>query len=287
MLILVLLVSFVATAIALFLVWAPLKQSIDRSSSKARDEMTQRLDEMFIFIPVEYLGTVRLGCSGVFGVCGFLLAFNAASPGPFVAAGAGAVIGFFFPQLLVAYLRRRRRKQFSEQLTDGLILLANGLRANLSMQQSIEMLVEESPAPLCQEFDLVMREHRLGVDLDKAIVNCAQRTRDEDLALAATAFSVTRQLGGNIAEIFDRIVNMIKARKLLKGKVDALTAQGRMQAMVVAAMPYVFGFFGAKANPELMSLLWTTIPGFCALGLVVILDTLGYLWVIKITKVKY
>jgi tight adherence protein B len=287
MLLLVLAISFVAAGVALFLVWAPLKQGMDRSGAKAREEMSRRLDEMFIFIPVEYLGTVRIGCSAVFGICGFLLGFNMAQPGPVVTAGVAALFGYFFPQILVSYLRRRRRRRFSEQLTDGLILLANGLRANLSMQQAIEMLVEESEAPLSQEFDLVLREHRLGVDLDKAMANCAERTRDEDLALATTAFRVTRQLGGNIADIFDRLVSMITARKLLKGKVDALTAQGRMQAVVVAAMPYVFGFFGAKVNPQLMSLMWTTVPGFVALALVVILDVLGYMWVIKITKVKY
>lgn len=287
MFILILLVSFVATGVALFLVWAPLKQGIDLAGGKARDEMTQRLDEMFIFIPVEYLGTVRIGCSILFAICGFLLAYTAGGGVPFAVAGIAALAGFFFPQGLVWWLRRRRLVKFSEQLTDGLVLLSNGLRASLSMQQAIEMLVDETDAPLCQEFDLVLREHRLGVDLDKALVNCAERTKDEDLALATTAVSVTRQLGGNVAEIFDRIVNMIKARKLLKGKVDALTAQGRMQAVVVAAMPYVFGFFGMKANPELMGLMWTTLPGILALATVVILDTVGYFWVVKLTKVKY
>lgn len=272
---------------AVVLIWAPLQESIGRSTERARTQLTSQLDEMFVFLPAEHLTSVKVGAAALFGVIAFVLSYNTAAPGPFVAAGLGGVLGFFSPTLLVAWLKRRRRKRFAEQLVDGLTLLSNGMRAGFTMQQAIEMLVEESQPPLSQEFDLVLREHRLGVDVDKALANCARRTRDADLALATTAVSVTRQLGGNIAEIFERIVTMIRARKMLEGKVDALTAQGRMQAVVVAAMPYLFGLFTMKVNPALMKLMWTTLPGILCLALVVILDTVGYLWVVKITNVKY
>ena len=282
-----LIIAFVAVVVTFLMIWAPLKESIQRSSEKAREDMGSQLEEMFVFIPLEYLATIRIGCLCIFGIVGFLLGYNMAQPGSFIMMGIFGLIGYFFPQLLVWRLKKKRQKQFSEQLVDGLILLSNSLRASLTMQQAIEMLVEESNPPLSQEFDLVLREHRLGVDIDKALINCAQRTADQDLALATTAVSVTRQLGGNIAEIFDRLVAMIKARKMLDGKVEALTAQGKMQAVVVALMPYVFGFCALKANPGLMRLMWTTLPGFIALAAVVILDVLGYLWVLKITNVKY
>lgn len=287
MLPIVLLIAFVAAGVGLVMVWAPLQESMQRSSAKAREDMSRSLEEMFIFIPLEHLPTVRVGALVLLGLAGFLLAYNTAAPGPYIAAGIFGLLGYFLPQILVAWLRRRRRRMFSEQIMDGLILLSNSLRASLTLQQSIEMLVEESRPPLSQEFELTLREHRLGVDLDLALENCAKRTRDEDLELATTAVAVTRQLGGNIAEIFDRIVNMIKARKLLKGKADALTAQGRAQALVVGLMPYLFGFFVMKINPDLMRIMWTTLPGFGCLLLVVVLDLVGYFWVLKITNVKY
>jgi tight adherence protein B len=107
------------------------------------------------------------------------------------------------------------------------------------------------------------------------------------LDLVVTAIQITRQLGGNLAEVFDRIVAMVRERKILKGKAEALTSEGRLQAVVVGLLPYGFMFFMIKINPDLMSLMWTTVPGFCLLVLVIILDVVGYLWVRKTSQVEY
>ncbi|MCB1102130.1 MAG: type II secretion system F family protein, partial [Kiritimatiellae bacterium] len=187
----------------------------------------------------------------------------------------------------IAFLRRRRRKQFSEQFIDGLVMLSNGLRAGFTLQQAMELLVDEMPAPLSQEFELILREYRLGVEIDQALQNAVTRTKDEDLDLAVSAIVITRRMGGNLAEIFERIVNMVRDRKLLGGKAAALTAQGKIQALVVGALPYGFGFILFQINPDMLRLMWTTIPGFIGLVIVVILDLIGYLWVKKIADVKY
>jgi tight adherence protein B len=187
----------------------------------------------------------------------------------------------------IIVMRRRRRAAFSEQLVDGLVMMGNGLRAGFTLQQAIDMLVEEMPAPISQEFDLVRREYRVGVELDQALRNCVTRTKDADLDLVITATQITRQLGGNLAEVFDRIVAMVRDRKILKGKAEALTAEGKMQARVVGVLPYAFAFLLTKFNPDMMRLMWTTVPGFLGLVAVVFLDTLGYLWVRKVSNIEY
>ncbi|MCE9614445.1 MAG: type II secretion system F family protein [Lentisphaerae bacterium] len=287
MFLLVLLLAFVAVVVAFYLVYVPMKNNVAQSVERRKASVARQLDEMFIFIPVEHLPVIKLASAAAVGLIIFLLVYGSKPPAPLVAAGVGAIIGYYGPELLIAFLRKQRRKQFAEQLVDGLVLLSNGLRAGFSLQQALEMLVEESRPPLSQEFELVLSEFKVGVDLDKSLENCAKRTRDADLELAIIAVSITRQMGGNIAEIFDRIVSMVRARKLLEGKVESLTAQGRLQATVVALLPYVFGFFVTKINPELMRLLWTTIPGFLALVAVVVLDLAGYFWVRKVADVRY
>jgi tight adherence protein B len=87
--------------------------------------------------------------------------------------------------------------------------------------------------------------------------------------------------------VFDRIVAMVRDRKILAGKADALTSEGKLQAVVVGLLPYGFLFAMIKVNPELMRLMWTTLPGFIALLLVIILDVVGYLWVRKVANVEY
>ena len=287
MLYVILISSFVALILAFQLIYVPINQGIKEANSRAEQAVSRDLDAMFVFIPVEHLGYVKLGCMALLGIVLYMVSYSMKPPGPLVLAGVGAVGGYFVPELVLRILRKRRQKQFGEQLTDGLVLLSNGLRAGFTLQQALEMLVEESKPPLSQEFSLALRQYRLGMDIDEALQKVVERTGDEDLGLAVTAVTITRQVGGNLAEIFDRIVAMIRERKLLEGKVMALTAQGKMQAMVVAIIPYVLGLVVAKINPELMTLMWTTVPGWIALGLVVVLDTVGYFWVLKLTKIEY
>lgn len=283
----ILILSFIVIIVAFQMVYVPLRAGIQRANERSEQLVSKDLDAMFVFIPTEYLTYIKVGAMVGMAIIFWFMAGGVAPPGNFITTILGAVLGYYTPELVVMYLSQRRLKKFSEQLVDGLVMLSNGMRAGFTLQQALELLVEESKPPISQEFALALRQYRLGMDLDEALMKVVERTKDADLELAVTAVMITRQVGGNIAEIFDRIVAMIRDRKLLEGKVVALTAQGKMQAMVVAAIPYALGLVVAKINPEMMSLMWTTIPGFIALGLIVILDTVGYFWVLKLTKIEY
>jgi len=280
-------VSFVVAIMAFQMIYVPINEGIKQANAKAEASVTKDLDAMFVFISVEHLGYIKLGCMGLIGISLYMICFNMKPPAPYIVAGIGAGAGYFTPELVLSVLGKRRKAKFAEQLVDALVLLSNGLRAGFTFQQALEMLVEESKPPLSQEFSLALRQYRLGLDLDDALLKVVKRTEDEDLGLAVTAVSITREVGGNLAEIFDRIVSMIRERKLLEGKVSAMTAQGKMQAMVVALIPYLLGAVVAKINPEMMKLMWTTLPGYIALGLVILLDSIGYFWVLKLTKIEY
>ena len=287
MLYVILIIAFVAAIAGFLLIYVPIKESMVHAQERAERSVSAELEEMFLFIPVDKLGWVKLGFMLTAGTVLFLLLGNAKPPAPLIAAVIGGITGWFGPEITLKMMRTKRTAMFGEQLVDGLVLLSNGLRAGFTLQQAVEMLVEETKPPISQEFSLFLRELKVGVDMDQALLNIVDRTKDEDLSLAVTAIMITRQLGGNLSEIFDRIVTMTRDRKILEGKVESLTAQGRLQAAIVALMPYALAFFISKINPELMSLLWTTWPGFGAIALIVILDTVGYFWVLKLSKIEY
>lgn len=278
---------FIAVGLLFYFLVQPLRDWLQRSLFRQKDRVARELEEMFILISVEGLQTIKVTLAGVCAVIALILTWEAKPPFPYVVAGVFGVIGYWAPEIVILIMRRKRRTKFSEQLVDGLVLMGNGLRAGFTLQQAIDMLVEEMPDPISQEFDLVRREYRVGVDLDQALRNCVKRTNDPDLDLMVTATQITRHLGGNLSEVFDRIVAMVRDRKILAGKADALTSEGKLQAIVVGLLPYVFAFFMVKVNPELMRLMWTTVPGFLALALVVILDVVGYLWVRKVATIEY
>jgi tight adherence protein B len=287
MLYIILLLVFAAVGFIIFFISGPIQEAMRRNVFRQKEHVARELEQMFIFISVDRLQTLKWTIAVVLAGIGLIFAWDSTPPGPEVFAGVLGLIGYWVPEIYIIFLRRRRRAAFSEQLVDGLVMMSNGMRSGFTLQQAIDMLIEEMPAPLSQEFDLIRREYRVGVDLDVALKNCVERTRDEDLALVVTAIQITRQLGGNLAEVFDKIVGMVRERKILHGKADALTSEGKMQAAVVGLLPYGFLFAMIKVNPDLMRLMWTTFPGIIALIFIILLDVVGYFWVRKVASIEY
>jgi tight adherence protein B len=280
-------VVFGVVLATIYYLYKPTEDALKQNVFRQKENVAHELEQMFIFISVEGLQRLKWTLAVVLFGVGLLLGGDAKPPAPIILGLVFGLIAYWGPEIYIHFLRRKRRAAFSEQLVDGLVLMANGLRSGFTLQQAMDMLIEEMPAPISQEFELVRREYKLGVDLDLALRNCVNRTKDEDLDLVVTAVQITRSLGGNLAEVFDRIVAMVRERKILKGKADALTSEGKMQAMVVGLLPYGFMFAMTKVNPELMRIMWTTVPGLIALALVVILDIIGYLWVRKTADIQY
>lgn len=285
---LILILVSVAVATLFFYAWDPVSDALERSVFRQRAHVTKELEQMFIFVSVDKLQRIKWAVSIGLAFVVFLLAWDTPWPAPVVLAGLFAVLGYWMPEIVLIYMRHKRRRDFSDQLVDGLVLMASGLRSGYTLEQAIEMLIKEMPAPISQEFELVRREWVvLHLDVDQALRNCVGRTKDEDLDLVVTAIQITRQLGGNLPEVFDRIVAMVRERKILKGKALALTAEGRLQAIVVGLLPLFFGLIMVKVDPERMKLMWTTMPGVIASAVVVTLDVIGFFWVRKAGNIEY
>jgi tight adherence protein B len=201
---------------------------------------------------------------------------------------AGALFGvaaFFAPRMMFTIARDRRRAAFEMQLIDGLALLANSLRAGMTLPQSMELLVREMKPPITQEFGRVLQETRLGTDFDQALANMARRVASRDLDMLVNAIAITRRSGGNMGEIFQKIADIIRERARIEGKVRALSATGNMQALVMSAMP--FGMMVALyfIDPINVQLLFSTTIGLASLGVVVFLVVISFFWIRKIMDV--
>jgi len=268
-------------------VWLHVSGRLPRYLQQTEERVRRLMDEQFIFLRLDHLWTVKLVLALVIAFAVYGLTINFKDPFPLVFGAAGFALGFHLVEIILYRMRVRRRRAFAEQLIDALVLMSNGLRAGYSIQQAFELVAQEAKPPISQEFELIMREYKVGENFDAALRNCIERTRDLDFRLVVEAITISRQLGGNLTEIFERIVSMVRERKIIAGKADSMTAQGRLQAAVVGLMPYAFIVLVSKVNPELMRLLWTTLAGVLLLFLVVVLDLIGYLWVRKIATIKF
>jgi tight adherence protein B len=195
--------------------------------------------------------------------------------------------GFLSPMAAVRFYRARRIKKFNEQLTQALQQIANALRAGLTFQQAMEQVGRESPAPLRQEFGLFIKEVKLGVPVEEGIANMARRVGSEDLELVATSTSIARQLGGNMAEMYETIAATIRERFRLEGKIQSITSQGQMQGWVISALPIAIGSFLSYYRPDLIEPMFESFFGAGNLLLltVVLLELAGFFFINKIVNI--
>lgn len=178
-----------------------------------------------------------------------------------VAAAGLFVLGYLVPRFYVQRRATRRVNQFLDQLPDTLDLMANSLRAGFGIAQVIGDLAGEMAPPLSEEFQRVYQEMSLGESLEVALAHLQTRLRSYDLDLVVTALLVQRRVGGNLAEILDSIAHTIRERVQILGEVRALTAEVRLSANILAALPLLTGLVFTIISPSYLQPLITTDIG--------------------------
>jgi tight adherence protein B len=201
--------------------------------------------------------------------------------GPF-----GLPTGYNLPRAVVQWMWQRRIDRFEDQLLDALAFMSNGLKSGLSLLQSMDMVREELPNPISEEFALTLNHQRLGMPLEDALLGLEKRVGTEDVQIIVTSINILRQSGGNLAETFDTVANTIRERKKVSGKVKSLTAQGVAQGVIIVCMPFVLTFALWTIDPVLISRLWTTALGWGFLFLMMTLQVIGGLLIKRIVKVE-
>ncbi len=231
--------------------------------------------------------TVLQLLSYCFGLAGFFALLGAAFAGA-VAAVSLALIAFVVPLLLVLSARSRRSNKISEQLPDALEMMARALRAGHAISGSFQFVATEMPSPINIEFGRAYEEQRLGRTVEQSVVRMTGRVPNNgDLKIFAVSVIVQKETGGNLTEILENIANTIRARFRFYGKLRALTAEGRMSGMVLAALPLLMVAFLAISNPTYLNALFTTTIGNAFLAYAIGSWLLGLLWMFRLTKVEF
>ena len=199
------------------------------------------------------------------------------------------IVGFFsfrLPRMVVDKMVERRIKQYQGQMVDALQLLSNGIRAGLSVPQGIGMVVAEMPPPVQQEFNLILQQNRVGVPLEECFETLTKRIPLEDNDMFVSSVNILRETGGNLAEVFDTIVGVIRERIRLQQKIDTYTAQGMFQGYTIAAMPFAITGIYAASDPDSVAKVFSHPLGILLVIAAVILDLIGLFVIMKIVKIK-
>ncbi len=201
---------------------------------------------------------------------------------------AGLVVspsGLLLSKLWITIMRKRRLRLINEQFIDAIGIISNALKSGLSLQQAIARVAGQYPVPLSQELSMVGKEIALGVPLEQALVNLGERVDSEDLNLFVTATNVVKDAGGNLSEMFDSIADTLRERNTIQGKIKALTAQGRMQGIVIGLMPIALGFILYKLDPNLIMPLFNDPIGWAILFIIALFEAIGTFFIAKIIRI--
>ena len=251
----------------------------ERYKAAFSEQAKLSLEQMFLFIDARQLLTLNALLLLVAGALGWMIS------GSLVVALALCGVGFFVPRLLFNFYKRRRLRRLLEQFPDATMLISGSLRAGASVQAAIAQMVAEVRPPISQEFDLFLREQRLGVGFEEALDNLEERTKSEDFALFVAALKVSRESGGNLAETMERLADTLRKKLTIEGKIRALTAQGKLQGWIVGLLPVALILVLMQMEPEAMDKLLTTWYGWGTLAFIAVMEIVGALIIRKIVNI--
>lgn len=216
----------------------------------------------------------------IFAGLGFLIVRN------IVSLAIGFLFGLAVPGFIIKIAWYQRVKKFQGQLVDSIMILSSCLKAGLSFMQAIEVLCEEMPPPISQEFGLVLKENKLGLSLEESLRILRKKIPIEEVNLLVSSILVAKETGGELTKVFTRLTETIRDNLKLKEKVATLTLQGRLQGIIMAFLPIGFCWFIYKQNPNHFDIMFETQIGKTLLVGAVVGQLLGMYLIKKISTIR-
>jgi len=202
-----------------------------------------------------------------------------------VGLGTG-VIGYWLPSKWLAGKRKKRMTRIVSQLVDLLGMVSNSLKSGYGLMQSFEFASKQLPDPLGLEIRRMLRESTLGMAAEQALAALGQRLQSSDLDMVLTAINVQRAVGGNLAEILDKVAFTMRERERIRREISTLTAQQKMTGVIIGGLPiFMFGIF-MLLNPSYMSLLFTTTAGRLIMVGSAAMEIMGYFTINRIMAIE-
>lgn len=243
-----------------------------------------QLDRMLLRSGLQLNVATYLGFTLVSAVIMFILAMLL-GVSKIIVAGF-AVFGLLLPWLYVKRATVKRKNAIEEQLPDALDLMARAMLAGHAFPSALKMVGDEMPEPISSEFRTAFDEVNYGISVHDALSNLIERVNSTDMSYFVISVLLQRETGGNLAELLGNLSKLIRERLKLLGTVRVLSAEGRLSAQILTALPFVVAMVIHLVNPEFMKVLWTDPTGVRFVGGALLLMLIGYYWMRRIIKIR-
>lgn len=269
-------------AAGLALIWMALhfgSRALARRQTSDASNAAADLESMFIFTDANRILLINVAVLIALPVVAWFVTGNA------LVVGACVALAFVAPRYVLRYIAARRLRLFESQLPDALMMITGALRAGASLPIALESVSNEGLPPVSQEFELLLREMRLGTDFTVALQNLERRVPLQDVAMVTAGMALAREVGANLAETLESIAGTIRAKLQMEGKIRSLTAQGKMQGLVMSGLPVFLIVILRTMEPEAMAPLFNEWYGWCTLAVIALAVGIGYHFISKITNI--
>lgn len=256
-----------------------IKRTLHAYKTRYAQEAEANLTDMFMRIDSEMLFYLNLALLIVLPPIVWLLLDNLLV----VAVVVGVVL--LIPRMAYDLLRKRRLAAIERQLPDAYMAIANAMRSGASFAIAVQTIAQDFMPPISQEIGLFLREQRLGVDLDTSLANVEKRIPIPEMTMFTSAVRISRDIGGNLAETLEKLADTLRRKQDMDGKIRSLTAQGKMQGMVMSGLPIFLVLILLKLQPAAMSKLFTTHLGWAVLAVAITMEALGFIAIRKVTRI--
>ena len=260
---------------------------IEDQTLGTREYILERLSLLFIKVDSDKITYLLLflsfGLAGIVVAIFFLLGHWQIGILSAIIVGIG---GWKLPRPFINYLVARRIKGYQEQMVDALNLLGNGLKAGLSFNQGLRMVVDEMNPPISQEFKRVLDENNLGQPMEECLENLTKRIPIPENDMFVTSVNILKEAGGNLPDIFGTITNIIRERIRLQQKIDNYTAQGKVQSTIISLMPTAMLLVFTLSDPKSVGAVFTNPLGIVLMVVAYTLNIVGYLIIRKVIMIK-
>ncbi len=251
---------------------------------KGKPSVTEQLQRADLKLRTSEFFMIQIGSTALFVVISFL---RFGLPlGGLIQMIVFGTIGYLLPGFYVKYRINRRLKAFNNQLGDTLTLLSNAIKAGYSFAQAIDTVAKNAVAPIADEFGRAVREMNLGGSPDEALQNITKRIASPDFDLVATAYSIHRTVGGNLAEILDNIAYTIRERVRIKGEIATLTAQARASGTLITFLPLVLAAFMYFVTPTYFRPMFSNFVGWALLAIGAFMIFIGNLIIRRVVAIE-
>ncbi len=287
---LLLVLGSILTAYAVYLLLRNKRDELELAWERYREKSVAWADDFnrqFLTIDVRY---IVFGTVAVFALFGLMMGWSAGGFGGvflfLMVTGVGVYISVRIPPIVLDRLKKSRGRKINAQLMDSLILLSNSLRSGMDIVQGFELVSHDMQPPIADEFGLVIKNYQLGTPFEKALEGLDDRVESRMLSYTIKAIIIQRQVGGNLTVIFSRLVENIREESKLEEKLDAMTAQQKIQALVVGIMPVIMLVVMFIFRPDEMISFYTTPAGMIVLFGCFIWIMIGMKLINKLGEVK-